>query len=220
MKRQLLSVLGACLIICGATKAATDNAKAYPRTDRTLECGGLFNGVGPFDYRDRNVSAERRWMMQDTSQNHLEPALNRIRQGEQSAMVLKDLDFLLREFPNHYPALQALIQYDLSGGPSFGFRTTDCYLNRARRFAPDDPMVVLAEGYYFWKKGNHERARAAYTEALSTWPDSADINYNFGLYCLAVADYECAVRLARVAYKNEYPLGGLRDRLTKAGRWP
>ncbi|MBW7930467.1 MAG: tetratricopeptide repeat protein [Gammaproteobacteria bacterium] len=187
--------------------------------ERVAECGSLFNSVGPFDYRTRHSSAQRDWDDQDTTRNHYDPAYQRIKEREFSERVMADIDFLLRAYPNHYPALQLLIEYDAGGGWPHRFRSPDCYFERARRFQPDDLTVIMYEAYYWLKKGDRERAARAYQDALVLQPDSADANYNYGLLLANEGDYERALGYAQKAYAAGYPLAGLRRKLEKAGKW-
>jgi tetratricopeptide (TPR) repeat protein len=206
-----------CLGILAAVTSAPVLAanEKPPAEDRTDECGDLFNGVGPFDYRDQ--SAARRWDYRDTKQNHYDPANQRMRAGEYSSRVMHDIDFLLRVFPNHVPALQLAIEYERGGGKRHHFRSVDCYFDRARRFVPDDVMVVMMEGTYFSKKGDKARARTSYEDALEMAPESLDINYNAGLFFAQIGEYERALKCANLAYAGGYPLPGLKDKLQKAG---
>lgn len=187
--------------------------------ERMAECGSLFNSVGPFDYRMRHSTPERTWDDQDTTRNHYDPAYQRMKQGEFSQPVMADIDFLLREFPNHYPALQLLMEYHFAGGHPYSFRTPECYFERARRFRPDDLTVIMYEAYFWLKKGDRERAAHAYQDALVLQPDSADANYNYGLLLANEGDYERALGYAQKAYAAGYPLAGLRRKLEKVGKW-
>jgi len=202
-----------------APVAAQITEQSRAAAEREAECGSLFNSVGPFDYRTRDSTPQRHWDDQDTTRNHYDPASRRIKEGELSERVLADIDFLLREYPNHYPTLQLLMDYDFRGGKTYGFRTPDCYFERARRFQPDDLTVVMYEAYYWLKKGNHERARQAYEDALALDPGSADANYNYGLFLANAGEYDRALKHAQVAYAAGYPLAGLRRKLEQAGKW-
>jgi tetratricopeptide (TPR) repeat protein len=183
------------------------------------ECGSLFNSVGPFDYRTRHSTPQRDWDDKDTTRNHFDPAMTRMRSGELSQRVLADFDFLLREYPNHYPTLEALIDYDLRGGKIYTYRTTECYFERARRFQPDDVTVLLYEAFYFTKKNEPKKAFVSYEKALALAPDSADVNYNIGLWYERNGEYDKALHYAHIAYAMGYPLPGLRDKLVRAGKW-
>lgn len=204
----------------GAVAAASAiSANFAVAADDFAECGVVHDSQQLNDYRLRDSSAQLQWSVADIKRNHYDPAVARMRAGEYSHTVIADLNFLLRGWPNHYPALEALIRYDLAGGQMYEFPTIACYFQRARRFAPDDVNVLLHEGFYFWKKGNAARAVESYEEALAIDPSSADTHYNLGLVYLELAEFEKASRHARAAYAAGYPLPGLRNRLKKAGHW-
>lgn len=143
--------------------------------------------------------------------------------GVYSRVVKADLGFLLGKWPNHYPGLQALIKYDLHGGRDYPGDYTDipteCYFARARRFVPDDPQVMLLEGYYFSKKGKPQRAIKAYQDALAINPWSAEANYLLGLLYFDLKEFDKANECAQKAYMHDYPLPGLKTRLQEIGHW-
>jgi tetratricopeptide (TPR) repeat protein len=173
----------------------------------------------PNDYRARDATSQNKWDVADVKRNHLDPAVNSMRAGNYSRGVMADIDFILRYWPNYYPALQALITYDLAGGLSYEFQSTACYISRARNFFPDDPKVMLADAYYAWKKGNKERAGKIYQQVLTVVPDSADAHYNLGLLYFEQGEFEKASQHARAAYAAGYPLDALRQKLQKKGYW-
>ena len=219
MRETILSCL---LALCCAQAAAAPQEAAADISDaekRAMECGSLQNGVGPWDWRTRETTQRLSWDHADNMKHHYDPAMNRMRVGEYTQPVMHDLDFLLRNWPNHIQGLRALMQYEKAGGKVHGYRTVECYFERARRFAPDDVAVTLLEGYYYMKKNKKELARRSYEDALRLEPDSIDVNYNIGLFYLEVGEYEKAQKHAHIAYEAGYPLDGLRKRLQKAGHW-
>ena len=194
----------------------TANAHAQEGRGTVSSCGSVFATSNQLnEYRtgasDPDYHNVRRF--------HLEPALSRMRQGDFSAAVLDDLNFILRGWPNYHPALEALIQYDIGGGKTYNFLPTECYFSRAREFAPDDVKVLALEASWFWKKGKKTLARDIFREALELMPDSADLNYNMGLIYLETGEPRKALEHALKAYRAGYPLPGLRNRLIEAGIW-
>lgn len=171
------------------------------------------------DYRTHDRTAELRWAIADIKRNHLDPAMNNMRRGIYARGVIVDLAFMLNHWPNHYQALQALIKYDLGGGKSYDFPSTECWLGRAREFSGDDPNLSLIEGYYYWKKGATGRALDSYQEALRLNPSSAEAHYNLGLLYFQMSQYEKSNEHAQAAYTDGYPLPGLREKLEKSGHW-
>lgn len=175
--------------------------------------------VNPVDYRTRDSTPFLRWAVQDVKQNHYDPAVGRMQQGEYSHRVMADLDYLLRHWPNHRPGLEAVIRYELAGGKPYEWAPAYCYLERARAFVPDDPGVPLLEGYYYWKKKDDSRAIQAFESALAIDPKSLDAHYDLGLVYCEMGQYEKALTHARAAYDGGYPLPGLRHKLQEAGHW-
>jgi tetratricopeptide (TPR) repeat protein len=209
----------ACALIMFCTfpfvDALADTTGSGRATDSLLTCRPIDNA--PLnDYRRRD---SMKWNIEDVKKNHLDPAMAKMNTGDFSEGVLSDVKFILNWYPNHYPALEALIRYDLGGGKFYEYNNTECYLDRARKFAPDDPNVSLYEGYYFWKKGNTARAIGAYKDALELDPKSADAHYNIGLLYVQIGNFKEANAHAHAAYSLGYPLPGLRRKLEKAGHW-
>lgn len=192
-----------------------------PRTRPSVaECGSVTSTESTLsDYRSRDFDAARRWSIADIKHNHYDPAAARMAQGEYSRRVMADIHFLLRGWPNHYPALQLLVQYELAGGKPYEYPTAGCYFARAREYVPDDVNVDLAEGYYYWKKHELSLALESYSDALRIDPESAAAHYNLGLVLLDAGQPSKALAEAHAAYAAGYPLPGLRNKLERAGEW-
>jgi tetratricopeptide (TPR) repeat protein len=210
--------LPACLLIV-ASLGASCLALAGTSADPLAGCLRSGTGETRNDYRMRDSTPQMQWSVADVKRNHLDAAQQRMNAGEFSERVLADLDFILRHWPNHGPALEALIRYDLAGGRPFGYDGTQCYLARAQDFVPDDRNVMLARAYYFFKKGDKRSALAEYQNVLALDPESADAHYNLGLLYFEMSDFEKARAHARAAYAKGYPLPGLRRKLERAGQW-
>ena len=152
--------------------------------------------------------------------HHTGPAIKRVHDGEfNTTNIMSDLDFTLKRWPNHRDAIGALIRYDLAGGKYYGYAPTECWLRHAREFAPDDVDVILAEAYFHHRKGDLQRAKAEYSEALARGTASLEAHYNLGLLYFDMKDCQNAREQARIAYTSGYPLPGLRNKLKKAGCW-
>ena len=169
------------------------------------------------DYRDRSTAAKR-FSIEDNKLYHINPAARRISAGEYSRSVMSDLDWTLTRFPNHPAALELLIRYVLAGGKIYEFSQAECYFQWAHEFAPDDDKMLLAEGYFHWRRSNLQRAIRSYESVLEIDPNSAVAHYNLGLVYIELNDYEQALKHAQAAYAQSYPLSGLRDKLKAVGR--
>jgi Tfp pilus assembly protein PilF len=202
-------VIGAsCIVI--ALLAAPFQAS---RAQEIPGCGELENSYGPFDYRDAYVRSQKLRVVEDF---HFTRDVQSLQRGA-SGSVISDLDYTLRAFPNHIRALSVMSKYALQGG---GFLDTissaDCYFLRAVTFAPDDAAVHLLYGNYLYKRKKLQEAREQYEAAVRLDPQSPEISYNAGLYFLEVGELERARQLAKIAYDQDYPLPGLKNRLAAA----
>lgn len=206
----------ALLAACGVWPAAL----AATGRPSVSECGSVTSTDSTLnDYRSRDFDPVLRRSVADIKRNHYDPASARMAEHEFSRRVMADIHFLLRGWPNHYPALQLLIQYDLAGGKPYEFPTPACYFTRAREYVPDDVNVLLAEGYFYWKKRDLTLATESYAEAVRLDPDSAAAHYNLGLVLFDAGQYGKALAEAHAAYAEGYPLPGLRNKLERAGEW-
>lgn len=171
------------------------------------------------DYRLRETTRILRWKANDNYENHVGPALQRMRSGIFSDRVIDDLNFTLVRWPNHYQALQALIAFEAGGGRADRFIPVSCYFQRANWFVPDDANVFVLYGNYQYQSGNNKVAELSWQRALAVDSDSVEAHYNLGLLYFGLGDYSASVDHARVAYGLGYPLPGLKRKLVKVGHW-
>jgi hypothetical protein len=177
-------------------------------------CGTLTNAFGPFDYRDPEAKAKHLPIVET---NHFNADVEMLRAGITDVHIIGDIDYTLRAFPNHHRALNSVGRYELSGGrfPRGRIPSADCYFRRAVTFRPDDEVVRMLYGGYLFKRDEATEARDQYDEALRLAPESAEVNYNAGLFYAAQGDLEKARRHAKVAYDGGYPLPGLRKKIAQ-----
>jgi tetratricopeptide (TPR) repeat protein len=196
-------------------QASTEDA--LPHGD--AECGSLDNGnAGPYDYRDHSSYVRRQLNLVNT--NHFGSGVQTLKGGQTTVYVLGDLDFILRHFPNHYPALQTVATYFLQGGQMLNFRTAECYFDRAMRFVPDDLQVRLLYAIYLRQKGRIKDAVGIMERALELSPaPSMELHYNIALLYIDAKQFDKANYHASVAYAMGHPLPGLRDKLQELGEW-
>jgi tetratricopeptide (TPR) repeat protein len=199
--------------------AAAAAARAKAADDAEFVCSYYFNDKNTrlTDYRLRNSSDQMRQEFGINWLHHTGPARERVFSGDYSYNVIDDLNFTLVRWPNHRDALQVLIKFDLAGGKNGKYAPTDCYLRHAHEFAPDDPEVLLLQAYYHHRKGDKEKAKSEYLQALELDPGNAEAHYNLGLLLVDLKDFKAAVAQAELVYRNGYPLIGLRNKLEKAG---
>ena len=154
------------------------------------------------------------------NRNHFGRGVQTLKGGQTSVYVLGDLDFILRHFPNHYPALQSTANYFLQGGSLLDFRSAECYFDRAMRFVPDDLQVRLLFAIYLQKKGRVQDAVDQMEQALERTPEpSMELHYNVALMYIEAKQFDKANYHASVAYAMGHPLPGLRDKLQRLGEW-
>lgn len=176
-------------------------------------CGELKNHYGPFDYRSNgNWSLVEDAHFNEQVQNGL---------GGVTGPIGGDLDYTLRAIPNHPRALAVIGEVSIrTKKPQLenAKYPTECYFERAVRFAPDDAVVRAAYGNYLAATGKADRALMMFRTAVNLAPDNPAINYNLGLLYMKNKDYEHAATYAEKAYSLGFPLPGLRNQLAQVGR--
>lgn len=188
-------------------------------------CHGGAQGYGPFDYNDpklqQRAPGSPLWLVERA---HFTPHVQLLMKGANPwnhSSNEKNLDYVLRAFPNHHKALWAMIRWYLDKGrPREALSKippAECYLKRAIHFRPKDPVVYMLFGIYLHLAGMPDKAATYYKKSLRLDPDSAEAHYNYGLLLVDEKKYKQALTQARRAYELGYPLPGLRTRLKQAG---
>lgn len=179
-------------------------------------CGELKNHYGPLDYRKRGQVN-----LEIVENAHFTPEVEAGIRGNTSYLG-GDLDYTLRAIPNHPRALATLAKVSLRDKvfkvPATKW-PTECYFNRAIRFAPDDAAVRATYGTYLLALGKVDDAVGMFATAAELAPEDATINYNAGLAYLRKKDYDKARMHAKKAYEKDFPLPGLKNKLVEAGKW-
>ena len=94
-----------------------------------------------------------------------------------------------------------------------------CYFDRAIRFTPDDATVHTLFGVYLMRLGKPTNALQEFETAERLGDDSGNLHYNFGLAYFEARDYEKSLAHAKKAYSLGFNLPGLKEKLSKAGKW-
>jgi Tfp pilus assembly protein PilF len=169
------------------------------------------------DYRNPKDAG----MLNNINTNHFNENVENLVKG-QSGSLAGDLDYVLRNAPNHTRALYAMAKYHLREHTE-KFRdesfSIDCWFDRAMRFAPTDASVPMIYGIYLHRKGDLAGSERRYQEALSLDPNFAEGHYDLGLLYVDMRRYDDALAQAHAAYKLGYPLPGLKQKLVSIGRW-
>ena len=203
----LLPIAAVALCAAGANLAI---AQSSPEL-----CGGLTNGIGPFDYR---VDRQHLPIVESA---HFTPVVEMLIRGS-SGYIGSDLDYTLRAFPNHHRALVAISRYaekTKSLQPSHLQWTVECYFERATRFRPDDTVTRMLFAQYLYKLSRPEDARAQLQRAVQAAQDNPVTYYNVGLVYAEAKDYPRALEQAHRAQAMGLQRDGLRQMLAAAGQW-
>lgn len=206
--RRALGFLFLIAVLGIAQRAAADE----------ITCGVLRNSYGPFDYR----SATPR-QIQLVEDYHFTPEVEMLKHGKSGLSIGGDIDYTLRAFPNHYRALVAMMNlgFKVKKSPPPGAQwPVECYFDRAIRFKPDDAQVYTIYGIYMFRRGKTTDAITQFEMAAKLGDDSGNLHYNAGLAYFELGDYDNAVAHAKKAVELGFSLPGLRDKLTKIGKWP
>ncbi len=76
------------------------------------------------------------------------------------------------------------------------------HLNEAKSLAPNDPHVLIAEGYFDLKMGDAALAEQQYTAAISAAPNDPQIQNDYGTFLYAQKEYKEALQYFLKAAQN------------------
>jgi tetratricopeptide (TPR) repeat protein len=177
---------------------------------------------GPYDYTNAEHVAKHLPVVEEY---HFNGAVETLTGTMPGGSIGPHLAYVLRAFPNHHRALNAMAKYwrqHLSRG---GFppdtdpeKTPDYWFDRALEFAPDDSMAKALYAKHLLELKQRKRALEL-LDAAAVGAQGAELHYNLGLFYLQGGELEKARAHATEAYALNYPLPGLRDRLVAAGAW-
>jgi hypothetical protein len=180
------------------------------------DCGDLRNAFGPYDYRTIPATP-----LSLVEAGHFTPNVEYLIKG-QSGYLGADLDYTLRAIPNHPRAIVSMANLgfrDKKDPPKGARYTVDCWFDRAIRFAPDDPKIRTAHGYYLSRKGKHQEAVDEFRYALELGADDGNTHYNLGLAHFNLKQYDEALKQAKLADERGFPLQGLKNKLKAVDKW-
>jgi tetratricopeptide (TPR) repeat protein len=112
-----------------------------------------------------------------------------------------------------------LSQREKKAMPTGAGYTVECYFDRALRFKPDDPTVLMLHGIFLNQQGKLDDAIAQVERANELQPKDANINYNLGLLYFDKKNFAKSKEHANTAYELGFPLQGLKNKLIKVGQW-
>ncbi|EHR71995.1 hypothetical protein BurJ1DRAFT_3180 [Burkholderiales bacterium JOSHI_001] len=193
-------------------------APAAPATAATGGCGGFPRADnGPYDYR--TVQDHR---LKIVEQYHFTPNVEALVSGNSTANVGGELSFTLRAFPNHHRALVSMVRLGdklKTAQPPGAMFSVDCWLERATRFAVDDPIARMLRASWLGKKGRQQEALEQLKVADVLAGDNGFTVHNVGLVYLELGEYELALSRAHKAAVLGLQRTTLRDALKSAGKW-
>lgn len=180
-------------------------------------CGELKNHYGPLDFR--NPGPEGFPLVENA---HFTAEVENGISGS-TGPIGGDIDYTLRAIPNHHRALETIGKISIRDKKvqMEGARyPTECYYERAIRFAPTDGIVRAIYGNYLARLGRNDEAIRMFLAGSELAPDNATISYNLGLLYMKTKQYDKAAEYASKAYSNGFPLPGLRNQLAQVGKTP
>lgn len=186
-----------------------------PHAAPAPHCGELTKS---HDYHD----PEKKGLLATVEEYHFTPDIEALRQGDTTLILGGEISYTLLRFPNHYRALVAFGKLSLKEKtlkPNGAKYSVECFFDRAIRFRPEDAMIRMAYGNYLLKAGRSDKATEQFETAISLQPEDPTINYNLGLIYMQKKNYELAKTYAKKAYGLGFPLPGLKNQLTQAGKW-
>ncbi|WP_114694401.1 tetratricopeptide repeat protein [Motiliproteus coralliicola] len=192
----------------------------YSQPRNNISCGinkgyPLTNAYGPFDYTNPSHASE----IPRVLSSHFTPIVERLIAGTGNPTPYGDIDYTLRAIPNYHRALFAMSKLQIRDKTlntvTTKFYSASCYFERAIYFQPKDAVVRMLYGLHLHRVGELESALKRYKEALLLDPDNPEFNYNIGLLYVDLKDKDSAVKHAKIATLNGYPLDGLNNKINR-----
>ena len=137
-----------------------------------------------------------------------------------------DINYTLGALPNYHPALLNMVKVYLYRASKHRrkqrlsktkLRPPECYLYRALRFRPKDHQTHNLFAYFLYKIKKYDEAIEYYKKSIKIKKKNAEAYYHLGLILVTLDRFEEARKYAKIAYKQKYPLKGLKRQLKKAG---
>lgn len=182
-------------------------------------------GVGPYNYQDPKDS----YKTQVVLNNHFTSNVERLISGK-TTRIEGDLDFALRHLPNHPRVLISMSRFYLqlkqkqkninfleAFANKNNLYTPDCYFKRAIYFQPNSVTSTILYAIDLHKNKRFSEAETFYLKAKKLDPKNPEIDYNTGLLYADLKNWEKATSYAQKAYRANYPLSGLKNKLAKQG---
>jgi hypothetical protein len=174
---------------------------------------------GPFDYLQREKLAAELEVVEET---HFSESVERLDAGQTSSAI-NDIHYTLMSWPNHHRALHSALRYRLQNLGDWPIENSatpaECYLQRAIKFSPKDPIPYMLYGIFLHQVKQYDEALKAYRNANRLLPNDILTQYNIGLVLVELKKYKEAEQVAKKVYGAGFPLPGLKNKLVAAGHW-
>jgi len=217
--RILLALVGSLLCFVSVKSAIAQGAA--PWVGETLKggpCPSRGQGYGPFDYLNRSALSQQLYLVESA---HFTPAVENLVKGNTGTLV-GDLAYTLMAWPNHHRALNSMMREQARREASYlrsgNIPPMECYFQRAINYSSRDSMLFMLFGMFLHKTGHTEPALSQYEKGESISPDNLQLLYNKGLLLVDMGKFDQAEAIAEKVYAQDFPLPGLKKRLSRATR--
>lgn len=219
---MIFRALAATLVsaLCSFMVNAEPSKSRHPPANQPSPGCGDFNysisALGPLDYRITDPE-----VIDFVEVRHFTPQVERLVKGEKGTLG-SEMAYMLGVFPNHHRALRSALELTKRHGgtmpPEMKY-SVDCWFDRAIAYRPDDVLVRVLWAQELIRRGDRRSALQQVEIAETFAKGSPPSHYNLGLLYFELREYEKSMSNAKIAYDNGFNLPGLRDKLTKAGKW-
>lgn len=169
------------------------------------------DGVKPYDY----YGYAPPHLLHNVNKYHLRQAMEKLKHPPLK-YAEGDIKFMLGWFPNHPLALNLMGRLAIKEHrPEKAIK----YFKRAIKMYPTRAPTYEVYGIFLYRIKRYDEAIKQYKKSLSLQPKSSETAYNLGLTYFAKGAYQKANKYAQQAYREGYPLPGLREKLKEKGAW-
>ncbi len=177
----------------------------------------LAQGGANQDYFRAGETHDGAQSLRNVEEFHLGPGIAKLKAGQYS-QAYDELNFMLAYFPNHPQALTLASELcDLK------WKNLRCdvepLFERAIARNPNASQTYLVYGIHLQRANRLPQAIEAYKKSILLYPESGNAHYNLGLAYFDAKQFDLANQHANLSYALGMRLPGLREKLTRAGKW-
>lgn len=203
--RNLVGHLAHAALLLAASSPAILLAATAPQGYRYL------------DYYHPGTEQVDRQLFENVHIFHLKPGIEEMGHRRYEA-ALEHFEFILRVYPNQPEVLNLISELCTVRWKSPKCDADQWFeLGLARN--PNIATSYVVYGIHLQRQRRRPEAIQALDRALEVDPASMNAHYNLGLAYFDEKNYKLANQHAQAAYALGAPLPGLRQKLTKAGKW-